>query len=190
MAHSFDQSSMSFSPSGGTRAPRCPPNYEPLCGEVIHQPTAAACTFVSVDLDAWNSYCRQGAEKTDQVCPVKKLTKKPKAEGGGRARLMAARLAKSGADQGDDLSSEESSIVNTCGHEKMTESELALLGLTSSTLFLGSDFCICPGRPRNKPRPKICRCSPYKPVNFLLQVEVSAEHKPPFVPKLKKQQSS
>lgn len=64
-----------------------------------------------------------------------------------------------------------------------TASELALL----PAVPIPTNYCACSDRPMDiTALPYTCNCTIYRPLNFSLQLEVSGEFKPAYVPKEKK----
>ncbi|EEB17864.1 hypothetical protein Phum_PHUM491630 [Pediculus humanus corporis] len=170
-----------------------PHGFVPVCASVLYETPGAI--YVSIDPDVWKIRCRQCQEKTEHKCALKKLKKK------FRVSTEYSRMKEKISEKDDDVekSKEKSppkpdkdknkvSAVKITGQalkkpRSPTASELALL----PAVPIPTNYCACSDRPMDiTALPYTCNCTIYRPLNFSLQLEVSGEFKPAYVPKEKK----
>lgn len=131
--------------------------YVPVIGDVICE--GPGVIYVSIDPDVWRIRCQQCQQKTEHKCPLKKLKRKFKKE-------------KKLTDSDDDLTVKGKGLKDD---ESDEEEESEDLDEDAEKI---DEECTCPERPGSKkPKPKVCWCPAYVPVNFLLEVEVTGEQK-------------
>ncbi|KAK6620798.1 hypothetical protein RUM43_011094 [Polyplax serrata] len=141
-------------------------NFVPVCASVICE--APGVIYVSIDPDVWKIRCRQCQEKTEHKCALKRLKNKFRGDPSKR------RVPKV-----------EDPPIEVVGEPipKEPESDMDLKPAEP----IPDDCCACEDRPKDAPmKPNVCLCDIYRPLNFMLEFEVTGEFKPAYVPKARK----